>query len=324
MSRSLAVVLATLVASVAHANPGKFSPDDYAAQEPVVVYNLAVIPLHTRKLPPWDDYTVLEEAQKGKKFAIREVEGGDVPHLSVLNKDSRPLYLLGGELLLGGKQDRMVMADTIVDPRRRLEIEVRCVEQGRWDGDLTFHNGSFLAHPDLRKAALFGSQGEVWSEVARKSQVSGVASDTGTFRRVFQDAKLRKKIDGYLDELQKKIPRDDRLTGLAVAIDGELEVIDLFDSPLLYAKLERKLLASYVLAALERQPRTGKAAAESLAKAKALKQSDIAEVMNNDETTSRPGGDLQSNSGPRPGKTTSVYERAGKAIHGTFFKTGRK
>ena len=29
----------------------------------MLAYNLAVVPLHTRKGPPYDDYTVLEEAQ---------------------------------------------------------------------------------------------------------------------------------------------------------------------------------------------------------------------------------------------------------------------
>ena len=71
---------------------------------------------------------------------------------------------------------------------------------------------------------------------------------------MLQDAKLRERIGQYLDELQAKLPRDERMAGLAVAINGELEVVDVFDSPKLYGKLERKLLASYVLAALEKQP----------------------------------------------------------------------
>ena len=65
---------------------------------------------------------------------------------------------------------------------------------------------------------------------------------------------MRQRIKGYLDELQAKIPHTEKLTGVAVVINGNLELVDLFASPKLFAKLERKLLTSYVLAALERQP----------------------------------------------------------------------
>jgi hypothetical protein len=117
-----------------------------------------------------------------------------------------------------------VTGHVVLDPSERRRIPVVCVEQGRWNGqDLTFQPGIAVAHPDLRRAALFSEQGAVWGEVARKSQVSGVSSPTGTYRRVLQDSKLRERIGQYLDELQAKLPRDGRMAGLAVAINGELK-----------------------------------------------------------------------------------------------------
>jgi ARG/rhodanese/phosphatase superfamily protein len=298
-------------AAAAEPAAADFDLRDFEAGEPILAYNLAVVPLHTRKAPPYDDYTVLEEAQAGGKVVVREVGEGDVPELSVRNKDERPLYLLGGEVVLGGKQDRMVQSDEVLDAGERRRIPVVCVEQGRWDGEsLTFQPGLAVAHPDLRRAALFSEQGAVWGEVARKSQVSGVSSPTGTYRRVLQDAKIRQRIAQYLDELQAKLPRDDRMAGLAVAINGELEVVDVFDSPRLYGKLERKLLASYVLAALEKQPARGERAEQTQAKARALKQKDIDDFVTgagSQEGTST--GEVQ----------TKVFRAKGKALHGTFF-----
>jgi hypothetical protein len=317
------LVLPLLLASAPPSNAppaqegaAEFNLADFEAGEPVLAYNLAVIPLHTRKSPPYDDYTVLEEAQAARKVSVSEVgNDGSVPELVVRNRDERPLYLLGGEVVLGGKQDRMVQSDVVLDPKERRRIPVVCVEQGRWEGqDLTFQPGIAVAHPSLRRAALFSEQGAVWGEVARKSQVSGVSSPTGTYRRVLQDAKLRQRISQYLDEVQAKLPRDGRMAGLAVAINGELEVVDVFDSPTLYSKLERKLLASYVLAALEKQPGRAEHAAEATHKAKALKKKDI--------------DDFVQGTGPQADGSSEVenqvFRDKGKAVHGTFFGKKRK
>jgi len=320
-----------------------FDSDAMDVGEPVISHNIAVVPLFTKKAAPYDEYIVLEEAQTSKAVRIAESKGGQVDKLVVKNQDTdrRPLYLLGGEIVLGGKQDRMVVNDTVVDAATTKELEVRCVEQGRWEGaDLSFHSSEAVAHPDLRKAALFKGQGDVWNEVARKSSASQVSSTTGTYRRVLQDKAVRERIKGYLDELQAKIPRNERLTGLAVAINGNLEVVDLFDSPRLYAKLERKLLASYVLAALERQPgsiakaKAYDAKARKLGKANVdvlLKGGDSSQASNNALGSVRGTGDLatgpgvtveaqgtrvQSKTGP-----SKVFFHKGKAVHGTYFGT---
>ncbi|MGC4114543.1 MAG: hypothetical protein QM765_08015 [Myxococcales bacterium] len=216
---------AILIPTAALADKGGFDPDALDVGEPVVAHNIAVVPLFTKKAPPYDEYVVLEESQKAKSVKVAETKAGDVDKLVVKNQDTdkRPLYLLGGEVVLGGKQDRMVVNDTVVDAASTKVLEVRCVEQGRWDGaDLTFRSSESVAHPDLRKAALFKGQGDVWNEVARKSAASQVSSTTGTYRRVLQDKAVRERIKGYLDELQSKIPKSEKLTGLAVAINGNL------------------------------------------------------------------------------------------------------
>ncbi|NMO21698.1 hypothetical protein HPC49_32710 [Pyxidicoccus fallax] len=311
----LSALVALFIAPLALAQNDSPAPElslgDYEAGAPVLAYNLAVVPLHTRKGPPYDDYTVLEEAQAAKKVSIRELDSdGTVRELRVHNKDERPLYLVGGELLLGGKQDRMVQSDVVLDPGERQKVPVFCVEQNRWSGQsLSFQPGLAVAHPDLRRAALFSEQGAVWGEVARKSQVSGVSSPTGTYRRVFQDAALRQRIGQYLDELQAKLPRDERMAGLAVAINGDLEVVDVFDSPKLYSKLERKLLASYVLAALEKQPGRADHEEQGRAKARALKKEHI------DQFVGGPAGTA------KDGVEKKMFRSKGKAVHGTFFGT---
>ena len=58
---------------------------------------------------------------------------GDVNCLWISNHSDRPLYLMPGEILVGGKQDRTVAEELVVAPHtERMPIQVYCVEQGRW------------------------------------------------------------------------------------------------------------------------------------------------------------------------------------------------
>ena len=60
---------------------------------------------------------------------------GDVNRLVLKNSSSKPLYLMPGEIIVGGKQDRTIAQETIIAPGPKLvPIDVFCVEHGRWSG----------------------------------------------------------------------------------------------------------------------------------------------------------------------------------------------
>lgn len=97
-------------------------------------------------------------------------------------------------------------------------MKVFCVEQNRWAGrNLKFRSGSALAHASLRRAAMSGSQGNVWAEVARKNIKHGTQSRTQTYRRTIQNRKLRAKIKPYRQKLAALIPKNKKLAGLIFA-----------------------------------------------------------------------------------------------------------
>ena len=53
--------------------------------------------------------------------------------LVLVNRGKRPVLLLAGELVSGGKQDRIIAKDRIVAPGADpLPLDVFCVEHGRW------------------------------------------------------------------------------------------------------------------------------------------------------------------------------------------------
>src|ERR1035441_9599171 len=115
----------------------------------------------------------------GDREIIHPVRDAAVNRLVLVNNSKRPLLLLAGEIVTGGKQDRVIGKDRIVpaesDP---VDLSVFCVEPGRWvaaNGKYEFNNrgGStvgLLAAPVVRSKAMAAKdQQQVWDSV-RSSQ----------------------------------------------------------------------------------------------------------------------------------------------------------
>lgn len=227
--------------------------------EPIKFHNISIVPVTTKKIGEFQRYTLLEQGIAKKTLKVRELAGNSneaqVEHVQVMNSGDDPVYLLGGEMILGGKQDRIIAADTVIAPTGKwVKVGVFCVEQGRWRGqNMKFKSGGAMADVSIRRAAMKGSQSEVWSEVAKKNVMHGTQSSTQTYRRTIQNAKLRNKIKPYVRQLKTRLPRDERLAGLVFGINGKIHVADIFGNPVLFHDLSDKLLSAYVLEALGHQ-----------------------------------------------------------------------
>ena len=251
---------------------------------PIHYQNIALVPVGTTAQGPFQNYSLLEEGLSDGSIRIREMRGNSgaaqVNQVEVRNAGNLPLYLLGGEAILGGKQDRIIEQDTVVpNTKKWTKVSVFCVERGRWAGqNMKFSAGKALAHIGLQKARMSGSQSTVWAEVAKKNLRHGTQSRTSTYRRTIQNSKIRKKIAPYRRDIQKAIPDDMKLAGVVFAINGKIQVADLFGNPVLMGKLQGKLFSSYILEALGQKvvrnaPRLGKAgAAAFISKARKAKR----------------------------------------------------
>ena len=77
----------------------------------------------------------LDEARQRGDLRIVEREHATVPTLIVENRGKSHALLLAGEILLGGKQNRVLVEDVLLPPASGpRDIGVYCVEQGRWAG----------------------------------------------------------------------------------------------------------------------------------------------------------------------------------------------
>src|SRR5687768_7840650 len=73
------------------------------------------IPSHARQ-------EVQNPPAQNRQTGGRQTSGGEVNRLLLINRSDRKLILIAGEMVLGGKQDRIVQKDTIVPPSDKPKV----------------------------------------------------------------------------------------------------------------------------------------------------------------------------------------------------------
>src|SRR5262245_48887610 len=120
---ALLLTLSVAGAGVASAEPRL--ADGTAIGAPVSHSNLTVLPLIASAATPGGDYLVLDEGMDKGLVKIQErTGGGSVNELVVDNRSDKPLFVMSGEVILGGQQDRIIGKDTIIPPRQHKEVGV--------------------------------------------------------------------------------------------------------------------------------------------------------------------------------------------------------
>jgi len=206
------------------------------------------------------DYVTLDEAIEQNALDVTEVSsGGTVPALKITNKSNHMVFLMAGEELVGGKQNRVLNASMLVPAKGEMPIPVTCVEAGRWGYKSSrFASGTSSSHSHLRmmmskqvtgsykaEGAPKSDQGAVWGEIARKMKSMGSQSSSGALHDFFQD--YAKKFEEVIGAL----PHREGCNGAVFAINGKIVGADLFDKPVTLKKLWAKLIKSYAAHALE-------------------------------------------------------------------------
>jgi hypothetical protein len=225
---------------------------------PVQYRQLTVFPVVHKPQAAIDrtGYLTLAEGLKRQRVTVQENRGGaTVNRVTVANNSDQPLLLLGGEIILGGQQDRVIGKDTLIPPHTEVAVEVFCVEHGRWSGRREFTAGGALAESKVRVRAKFRSdQGQVWAQVAKKNAAMGAHNPTDTYRNVTTGAEGQRAIKPFRDSLGAalaQLPERGQLVGLIAAINGRITSVDVFANPTLFAAYRDRLLDSYALSAAD-------------------------------------------------------------------------
>jgi len=222
-------------------------PSGYKVLDPIRHGNLTVFPVVAAKSYPTGEFLTLDEGLHSGEVVVteagsvrglirrhgqpvRQYEGAEVNRLVLVNNSKRPLLLLAGEVVSGGKQDRVIGKDRIVpaesDP---IDLSVFCVEHGRWVASSEHFGASqamygsanggpkppnapapmaIMVQPSVRGKAMGDkNQQEVWDEVSKQKvamaeQVTvsantvGVELDQATsYAKVNENQAVRKQVD---------------------------------------------------------------------------------------------------------------------------------
>ena len=206
------------------------------------------------------DFLLLDEALACGALAVEEVsKAGSVPELKVVNNSLQKVLILDGEELVGAKQNRIVNTSILVGAMSELVIPVSCVEQGRWSYDSPrFGSRERVLSPSIRamkadqvqlslKAAgeYRSDQGVIWDEIAEKAARRGAESPSMAMSAIYD--KEMPTIEEYVREFSLV----DSQVGAIFAINGQVVGLDSLGKAESLARVFKKLLASYVLDALD-------------------------------------------------------------------------
>jgi hypothetical protein len=238
---------------------------------PYVYQNLAIFAVHDHDTAHHREILTLEEGLARKVVTIEEV--GQVNRLVASNKGKTSVYLQSGDIVKGGQQDRVLQHDTLLSPgSRKVPLAVFCVESGRWHGRgrepvRHFASSSKTIVTKRQKLAVkvAGRQGDVWNSVAAAQAEIGSkvghsvrAPESATSLELsLEDKQVTGTVDQYVHHLEQTLPKDSDVVGYAVAVNGNVESVDVFASPNLFGKMKGKLLkasATEALAAQTRKP----------------------------------------------------------------------
>jgi len=226
------------------------SASGYKVLEPIRHGSLTVFPVVAPKSYATGEFLTLDEGLRSGEVVVTEYgnvrglvrrgpapavrrESAEVNRLVLVNNSKRPLLLLAGEIVTGGKQDRVIGKDRIVpaesDP---VDLSVFCVEPGRWvatsehfgtsgttyggavggptSGKSAAASGTLMAQPSVRAKAMGDKdQNQVWAEVRKQQQamqtvevVAGSPSvsteeiqSTSSYARVMENKDVKQKVD---------------------------------------------------------------------------------------------------------------------------------
>ena len=257
---SLLGALGFVYGGTAALEPGK-ADGGWRLLEPVTYENLSIFPVVDENSTDASWFLTLDDGlasgevqvrEQGTEGMVRNRDGGvrpaysngaSVNQLVLINRSKRPLLLLAGELVSGGKQDRIIGKDRLVPAGSEpLPLDVFCVEHGRWSSGANFTDAKTIVHPSVREqAAVQQDQIRVWSAVrtgttaevsagapmgvgsgggnaasappaaplveARISRTIQEDAPTESYNKIYKSRNVTGSVDTYVEELQRQFAR---------------------------------------------------------------------------------------------------------------------
>jgi hypothetical protein len=293
--RAFVHLVASLVASLPFGGAA-FAADGVTVSAPIVHDNLAIYLIHGLAAGGAVPLSLQEALDNG---SVKVRETGSVNELTVENVSDDEVFVQAGDIVKGGRQDRVLSVDLLLPPRSgAVSIAAFCVEHGRWSArgpeDSTQFSSSSAAMPSheakvamrayataaaappvttarpdvsAKVASTIESQQVIWSTV-KKTQESLARSvgapivapaSPSSLQLSLENEKLQDVQAAYLAALQNAGETDADIVGYVFAVNGKISGGDVYASNTLFRKMWRKLLAADVTEAISEKSATAAA-----------------------------------------------------------------
>ncbi len=105
--------------------------------------NIAIYFFHGPSAPGPVPLTLQEALERGQ---VTVYETGSVSQLSIENTGSEEVFVQAGDIVKGGRQDRVLTVSLVLPPKSgKMNISAYCVERGRWAQRGSEHAGTFAS-----------------------------------------------------------------------------------------------------------------------------------------------------------------------------------
>ncbi len=173
----------------------------------------------------------------------------NVHWLRINNKSENSIYVSSGQTFTGGRQDRMVTRDTLLNPTGSDQyIAVMCIEEGRWsekEKKIQYNN---YANVNLRKVLdKSKNQVQIWKEIFTQLGNSNLKSPTFAYAAISQNKDIQIVENEYLNFFREKIKNSDSsMTGFVCISGGKVIGCEIFADRQLFFDEFEPLLYGYI------------------------------------------------------------------------------
>lgn len=245
------------------------------ATRQVIVRELGESAGHTRQHTPYDPNPLsnpiwTSEAMPSVSDELSEAmaNGASVNSLVIENHSDTAIYIMAGEVVQGGKQDRVIAEDIIAMPGEKYIVPVFCVEPGRWNyhetpqphavptesqPEMIFaFTGYFnVASHSIRHTVKHNkSQSQVWAQVSDVRQRNAVKGNTTTYGDLAQSRAFMAQQQQYTTTLEGAFTGQDDVIGVMAVSGDKVLAIDLFATPQLFQQQYSGLVHGFATEAI--------------------------------------------------------------------------
>jgi len=177
--------------------------------------------------------------------------GGNVNTLFAQNKSSDTIFIMAGEVVKGGKQDRVIGQDVVLAPGEGVDLSAFCVEKSRWTTKNN-NRGEFTGYytvssMDIRKSVTEDkNQAEVWRKVDEHTSKNGATSDTKAYTNLANSEEYQNTVKAYLNTFEDAFKDNSRVIGVIAVTGNEIMGCDLFATHDLFIDSYVGLIHSYM------------------------------------------------------------------------------